>query len=337
MQRLAIAEFDARVIYQHQLTPGGDCTEESLANPPPGLSLLRHFFGDDLFTTINRLEIYRPRDPERQSVEVVGHLTKLSNLKITGCPGLSQLEGLEKLRQLETLYIANCENVIDYSPLSKLRRLKDVSLYGCNNMAELPFHNCVDIERISIGGAKQAGDLSILASMVKLSELSFAEIETIDLSTAGPNNITSLSISFCRSRIDITGISNFRSLKILSLDSCAGLDSIAELSQLKRLEALSLSRCKSVSDFTPISKLSQLKRLDLNFCDGLTNLDWVSELKNLEQLNLESCQNLTDWSALKTLGKLKGLDLSACPNISRKDIEELKKLLPDTEVRCFFG
>ena len=101
-----------------------------------------------------------------------------------------------------------------------------------------------------------------------------------------------------------------------------------ELTQadLEKVPGLSLES-HQLTDVKDLEKLSQLKGLDLS-SNKLTSVNGLEKLTQLTMLNLEDNQ-LTDVKGLENLTKLNGLHLRDNPDLTKAQINELKKALPN--------
>ena len=299
----------------------------------PGPAWIRSHLGDEAFASIAQAYLFSPRDEEVSTAkfECPGNL-KL--LHITGWFELSKLEGLENLQQLETIRINCCGNLKDYSPLNELQQLRHAELSRCDSMTEIPFKNLRNLEVLSISQAPRLAGYSELASLPGLKTLTLNRVGSLDFSSLGHNSISSLTIRMCSSS-NASGFSKFQSLKNLTILACPIAD-VAELGNLEKLETLTITSSYSIEDFSPLGKLDNLKVLCLPRNPGLRDLEFAKNLSSLETLSVAECNNLTNWDAVFSLKQLKLLDVTLCSKIKGQDVEELRKRLPNTEIKYYF-
>jgi hypothetical protein len=126
----------------------------------------------------------------------------------------------------------------------------------------------------------------------------------------------------------LRGLENLTSLELTGCGSLTNLDGIKDLTSLSRLR---LSDAYALSNVDALAKLVNLKMLNLNNDSSLQNIDALRGLKNLAQLDLGGCSNLKNVDALKELKSLRELGIFGCSKISESQIEELKKVLKNTQ------
>ncbi len=216
---------------------------------------------------------------------------------------------------------------IDLIPLEKLSHLNKLELYGAFKSIE-PVANIISLEDINLSGA-QVTDISPLQKLTNLKKLNL----------------------HYHSFIDITPLASFTNLEELNLISTK-ISSIEPLRNLKNLKILFLYDTY-INDIEPLRNLINLQGLYIS-STMITNLEPLKELTNLESLTIDEVQNagimflkslpnlqiLTfvggyghiDIEPLKQLTNVKSIRLSNCKNITEKQVEDLKKALPETEI-----
>ena len=109
----------------------------------------------------------------------------------------------------------------------------------------------------------------------------------------------------------LNGLSHYPSLKALGI-SAWNFTNVDALAQLKYLESLRLGTSHpydhGIENLDSISELTKLKKLDLSFVRTLASVDGLQNLHALEELNLYST-SVTDISALSDLKKIRFLNL----------------------------
>ena len=108
------------------------------------------------------------------------------------------------------------------------------------------------------------------------------------------------------------------------------LTSVKGLEKLTQLESLHLSHNK-LTDLKGLENLTQLKELPLDD-NQLTSVKSLENLTQLEGLWLPRNQ-LTDVKGLKKLTRLTELDLIDNPTLTKAQIAELQKALPNCRIR----
>ncbi len=132
------------------------------------------------------------------------------------------------------------------------------------------------------------------------------------------------------------------------------LSDIKELSKLTNLEELALRyvkypqqeipkwmktlakyglidlKKKYAIDLSPLKNLSKLKKLYFE-TSQIRDLEPISKLENLEVLILENIA-VSDLNSLKRLRNLKSLGIENCENITKKQVDDLQRALPNLEI-----
>jgi hypothetical protein len=105
-------------------------------------------------------------------------------------------------------------------------------------------------------------------------------------------------------------------LRVLSLDSCAQVDSLAELGRLEHLEGLAIIHFKNVHDVGPLSNLTNLQELAIAGSMWtrmkIASLHPLSSLTNLKYLHLTNLKVADE--SLKPLAGLSRLELLEIAN-----------------------
>ena len=341
MQRDFVGKHHGIVVYYHELEndptealPDATIDRIRKRTPPkrdwPGPAWLRNYLGDDAFATIAQAYVFQPVDKDATSVDF-GNLANLKLLHITNWENLAKVDGLGKLKRLDILRIDCCKDVKDYSSFAELKQLGRVNLKGCQWMTELPFSNSRQLEQLSISYAPRLAKYEGFGSLPSLRTVNLQRVGSLDFSSVGANNISNMTIQLCPFPARLKGISKFQNLENLTIVGCP-VDDVSEVGDLKKLSALSITS-SYLSDFSPIGKLTELKLLSVPRNPGIRNLDFIANLSELETLSVAECSNLINWDAVFDLKQLKVLDVTLCRKIERQDVDELKRRLPNTEVK----
>jgi Leucine-rich repeat (LRR) protein len=134
--------------------------------------------------------------------------------------------------------------------------------------------------------------------------------------TSLPKSIRHLSLYSCASMTDLTPISTLAELRSLHLGYCTGVNDLEPISGLIHLESLDLSDCDWLQDLQVISNLKSLRRLVLDRAESLADLSALSSFHSLEHLDLQSCRMLSDLSPLRSCLSLRYLHLYGCRKIT---------------------
>ena len=100
-------------------------------------------------------------------------------------------------------------------------------------------------------------------------------------------------------------------------------------SDLYKIRELSLGRYQ-LTNVSALKQLQQLAWLDL-YENQLTDVTALGQLEQLKYLDLHGNQ-ITDLSALKELKQLSELYLRDNPNLTKAQIEQFKKVLPNCSI-----
>jgi internalin A len=144
--------------------------------------------------------------------------------------------------------------------------------------------------------------------------------------------------------IDLTTLEEIPNLRYLGLRDMQIKD-LPPLAKLPSLYTLSLSevhnadldrnslllRDNKIPDLISLAGVTNLKHLILQG-NKITNLKPLEKLINLTELNL-SYNKITDLTSLERLTKLEELWLSGNPNLTKAQITELQKALPNCKIK----
>ena len=292
-------------------------------------------------------------------------------LKIVDSPALTELKELAALTNLERLELVNLPQIEDLSALSVLTKLKHLHLTQVNvrdiafvrslpSIETLifeqqpkepldisPLESKYTLKVLRFGGAK-IDDLSPIAYLTNLTELSLARTQVNDLSAL--SKLTSLEI------LDLTGVKATKLKPIESLTklkwikisatrfhdyqvlaNCTKLQTlIAGGSRLNRLDIVesmpNLTTLKLFKDpirnLEPLAKARQLETLHIRHMHA--NLTALTNLRNLKDLSLEKARVINP-EAISKLSALEVLDLRGVINL-----KDLSLLLPLSKLRLVY-
>jgi Leucine-rich repeat (LRR) protein len=148
-------------------------------------------------------------------------------------------------------------------------------------------------------------------------------------------NLTSLSLSRCKSLQNVDGLEGCTNLNWLDLYYCQSLENVDALKGCTNLNWLDLSRCKSLQNIDGLVGCTNLTELDLYWCKSLQNVDALQGLTNLTKLALGWCESLQNVDVLVGCTNLTELDLSYCRSL--QNVDALQGLTNLTELnlsRC---
>jgi len=247
-------------------------------------------------------------------------------------------------------------HIRDVSPLGNLKYLTELNLWGNEVRDVYPLRNLTNLTKLNLWG-NQFGDITPLGNLTKLVSLSLGDNTRFNGDLSVLSNFTDLTDlglgDSGQGRMDFSPLEalvNLENLQIWGAGQLKDLSIIGGLAELNRLTI----HAANISDFEPLSNLTKLTKLDLqgnriseisSLClhsfPDLTELAlWnnlitdISELRGLTNLTFLALgsNQITDISPLNNLKKLKYLDLMNNP-IARKDIEYLRAVLPNADIR----
>lgn len=157
-----------------------------------------------------------------------------------------------------------------------------------------------------------------LESIVGLSQLKKLELRAVknkDLSFLKQTPINDLSIWWCDgSKIDLTVLSDFRTLRQLRLIRISKLDDISFVSTLTGLERLELILLANITKIPNLSNLNKLTEVYIDTLNKLVDITSLVNAKNLRKVNMLGVKSMTKKSVYAVLDN---------PNVE--------------ELRCFGG
>jgi Leucine-rich repeat (LRR) protein len=174
----------------------------------------------------------------------------------------------------------------------------------------------------------------------------------------GLDALISLHVPNATELVDVRGLTELPSLRLLNLGGCrkaeglpvlgsltqlAYLDlrgwtipSLTALADLTALRTLFLRGCRHVADLDTLARFTDLRYLDLSHGPSLTRADSLVGLTHLKNLALAECTSLENIDALAHLPNLATLDLRGCTGLpavqrrlfsGRRQVEPLQRLL----------
>jgi len=263
----------------------------------------------------------------RQVNKPTGELTPADLQKVTilslRSNQLTDVKGLENLAKLEVLFLAH-NQLTDVKNLEQLKKLVGVDLTDNPDLtkaqiAELQkaLPHCDITSNPSLG--KEESTKLIEADIRDAIEKPTGELTKADLEKVTEMFLSDYELT------DVTCLGKLAQLSNLDLHNnrLSDLKGIEMLTQLKDLNL----RNNQLPDLKGIEMLTQLKYLDL-FNNRLTDVKSLQNLTQLTSLNLGNNQ-LTDVTGLERLKQLEFLSLLRNNAITKAQIAELRKALPE--------
>ncbi|MEL7497196.1 MAG: amidohydrolase family protein [Planctomycetota bacterium] len=205
------------------------------------------------------------------------------------------LPALAPLTRLDEVHF-RLNKLSNLEPLRDTKSLRALWLFSTSVADISALATCPDLEVVKV--IEGARDLTPLAGLTKLKELSFYRCEAKDLSF----------------------IKNLTALEQLSFDSVDSYD-LAPMSDLKKLRFLTITG-KRIADFNVLKNFKQLAYFDGHGC-GIVDISPLNPLRNLRDLDLSQTQ-VADLSPLANHSNLRKLTL---------DLTQVADLKPLS--RCF--
>lgn len=182
------------------------------------------------------------------------------------------------------------------------------------------------IEVIDLSG-KSLGSIHLLGKFINLRELNMPlnkpSLKTVPKWKKFLSNYGIIHIPTFSSRLGNAGISlGFGDEEVCLID-------LSPLKNLHNLENIDLWVLQ-LDNIKPLAGLTNLKGLNLRMT-GISDIKPLRKLKNLEMLDLDY-NPITDLEPLKKLTNLKSLNVRHCDNITKEQVDDLRKALPDLKI-----
>ena len=195
----------------------------------------------------------------------------LSELDLSNCPCLTNLEALRRCTLLRSLRVVNCDQ------LDSLAGLAD-----CAALTKLDFSGC----------GRGLTDLRPLSALGSLQVLAIRACHVTDLS--GLSECYALRIldaSFCLSLVDVSAVSTCAALENLDLCGCSSLADVS-LAPCASLCKLDLSGCVQLTTVARLSGCASLQILDVSDCCELATVAGLAGCASLHTLDVSDCRLL---------------------------------------------
>ena len=158
-------------------------------------------------------------------------------------------------------------------------------------------------------------NLEAIAGLSQLKKLELRSVKNKDLSFLKQMPVNDLSIWWCdSSKIDLTALSDFRTLRQLRLIRISKLDDISFVSTLTGLERLDLILLANITKMPNLANLNKLTEVYIDTLNKLVDITSLVNAKKLRKVNMLGVKSMTKESVYAVLDN---------PNIE--------------ELRCFGG
>ncbi|GCF11850.1 leucine-rich repeat domain-containing protein [Dictyobacter arantiisoli] len=277
-------------------------------------------------TDLPRLEnLTIQADHRLASLEGISNLPALRSLRLFDCP-IEDISAITRLDSLTCFELALTTHVCDLTPLLALSKLEELSLIrnaGRQNLNGLKGQTT--LRKLIVHGCHELQDVSALAGLPALTELSLSQNEQLDWSgVANLPNLTSLHLVHT-TPTSFRSLQNVPMLKSITIEHSKQLVSLHGLENAQRLEQILCTWCDNLQDITALSTLTRLHTIKLSGMLQLTNITPLSGLHNLETLDL-SYSGVSDLTPVEQLTKLRKLALNSSQTNSLSPLTQLSLL-----------
>ncbi|MFP4026741.1 MAG: leucine-rich repeat domain-containing protein [Candidatus Brocadiia bacterium] len=260
----------------------------------------------------------------------------LIRLVVSDCDRLVDLDAVGSLKKLQRFEMIDCDAVWEIDPLALLKKLRRVVLRNCDAVRELgPIGELPELISLDLSRSDKIKNLGPLRTNTKLQALDLSECKSVRSIGAlrAMRELQSLQLFGCRRCHDLRPIHNLPKLKKLSVPNIIeDGDLLGICINHPQLQQFHVRNCKKIEDLEPLKRMTEVRDLSLAGSPGVSDLSPISELNKLVRLDLAFCPEIEDLTPLEGLGNLEDLYIGGCPKLSRNDITELEKALPDCEI-----
>jgi hypothetical protein len=276
------------------------------------------------------LAVYgRDRERRRQNA-FIADLSPLQGLKLKriNLSGLSKVKNLDALKgmpleKLEFESAGSLEDILalkgmpithldirdalipDLEPLRGMP-LEDLALISCENITSTAPLKGAKLRQMKFNVCSNLTDITGLESFVGPGIASFYKTGISDLSPLGGLTFGQLTLGGCNNLKSLDGLEG-ATMSRLWMDDMENLEDLSGLSKVDVTSWLEMGGPK-MTDLTPLAGM-KFRQLSLS-AENLTSLKGIEKLPNLERLNLGGCKKLP-----------------------QEEIERIKRLYDDLEVR----
>lgn len=245
--------------------------------------------------------------PDVQNIEIDGFEYKNTDLSI-----LSSLSNLKSL----TLDIYDLRDFSFVKTLSIRLEHLYIDAFLKNGKPVFDCHWLLHFKNLqSLFLGKLDKNLESIVGLSQLKKLELRAVKNKDLSFLKQMPINDLSIWWCDgSKIDLTVLSDFRTLRQLRLIRISKLD-----------------------DISFVSTLTGLERLDLILLANITKIPNLSNLNKLTEVYIDTLNKLVDITSLVNVKNLRKIDISGVKSMTKESIYAVLDNPNVEELRCFGG
>jgi Leucine-rich repeat (LRR) protein len=265
-------------------------------------------------------------------ISMLSNMTNITELLLIDNQ-INDISVINNMIAIKYLYLNN-NQISDFSPISKLKKLKVLFLAN-SRISDISFLKSLKkIESLSLEGNK-IEDLSALMNLQLLQELYLSNNNIVDIDPlTNLNNLFFLNLNSNKVK-DISAIQKLNNIAHLYISSTEIKD-IEPLRNLTNLRLLGITNT-NVTDLEPLKGMVNLDALFisefLRFQNtDINDLEPISELTNMRSIKMNNTP-VKNLEPLYNLTNLKELYINGCNNITDKQIEDLKKNLPNCTIK----
>ncbi|MCG8425081.1 MAG: hypothetical protein MJE77_44950 [Proteobacteria bacterium] len=191
------------------------------------------------------------------SLDVLGDRPGLAQLKIAGCPGLTDLTALAPRPGLIELNLSACKALENLSALSGLP----------------------DLTRLTLHDLARVDDLSGLTGLTELTVLSLSNLPRCQALCVPRRavHLEQLRLTRLARLTDLSALSALPALRQVTLAFCTSVANLDPLARLDGLEVLDLRGNRQLDDISPLLGLPRLRAVNLHGCTGIRNADLLAQ------------------------------------------------------------
>ncbi|CAK8993452.1 Putative adenylate cyclase regulatory protein (Leucine repeat protein) (VSG expression site-associated protein F14.9) [Durusdinium trenchii] len=267
------------------------------------------------------LEFLGVVNPHIASIAPITRCTNLKRFELHGCLRPINLEPLLELKStLRGVSLLACKAITDVGVLEGLTNLKVLSMFKSDQLQALPLlENCPDIELLSVGECAQVSNVTEVRWLQKLRVLDLSFVQSITRLDFLPESasLRVLILDNCKNLESVANLASFGSkLQVLRLNGISGLTSLIGLEACGELISLEVSDLVEVDDLSPLEHCPKLQDLLLKNCAKVTSLQALHACKDdLKRLVISGCKALVedqDAELLNDCSKMVAFDCDGC-------------------------
>ncbi|KAG0608738.1 hypothetical protein M758_8G128400 [Ceratodon purpureus] len=279
-------------------------------------------------------------------------LISLQSLGILDC-GFEDVGGLSYAIALESLQIQNCRKLESMPDMRRLTRLKVLDISGCTMLRRWdcrPDDNSVGsdvpdsqtptaLRELSLQWCETLEDVMGIGAFSCLKTLECVGLPELiqlpDLSSFP--NLMRLAMSSCKSLRRLTTSEPYHALSELEVRNCSSL-TLPDLFNFPGLVRLELVGCAEIPSLSTSKPMTALQWLDLGdsyngIACAVSALPDLGMFPAVESLRISGCTSLTTLRSTVPLPALKELDARRCTSLSDADLDDLRALCPQCEIK----